>query len=102
MTPLYAISIILVIQIIGYILLDKLNVGVWKYLMLGILLATYIFVLPGYFIPDNPNNEPRCGMPAFGIALAFWIFGCGTTLIAHLTYILIRKSNNIKRKNNQH
>lgn len=96
MTPLNAITIILFVQIIGYIILDKLSLKVWKYLILGISLVAYIFVLPSYFIPDNPNNEPRCGMPALGITLAFWIFGCGATLFAHLIYILINRLNGKK------
>jgi hypothetical protein len=93
MTPINVILIFFLIQIAGYILLDKYNLKNWKYLILGGLLVSYIFVLPSYFIPNNPTNELRCGMPALAITLGFWIFGCGTALITHFTYIIIRNIN---------
>ncbi len=96
MTPIIAILIILLIQIIGYLILDKINLRAWKYSILGVLLIAYIFILPSYFIPDNHNNEPRCGMPALGITLVFWVLGCGTTLLAHLIYVFIRKIKEVK------
>lgn len=99
MTPLNIIGILFIVQITGYIFLDKFNLMNWKYLFLCVFLALYIFVLPGYFIPNNPTNEPRCGMPALGITLAFWIFGCGATLLAHLAYSIIRKFEKAEKKN---
>lgn len=99
MTPLHAIAIILVFQIIGYFIIDRLHLGVWKYLIFAFCLVAQLFILPNYFIQDNPNNEPRCGMPALGITLAFWIFGSGTTIVGHLSYILIKKLNSSIRKN---
>jgi hypothetical protein len=74
MTPLNVIGIIFLIQIVGYLILDRVNLGIWKYLLLGFCLFAQLFILPSYFIPDNPNNEPRCGMPAMGITLAFFGF----------------------------
>jgi hypothetical protein len=99
MTPLNTIGIILLTQIISYLTLEKFNLSASKYLVLGLIITNYIFVLPSYFIPDNPTNEPRCGMPIFAINLAFWIFGCGSAIITHLTFFLINKTLNKKRKN---
>lgn len=96
MTPLIAILIILLIQIIGYLILDKVNLKAWKYSILVVLLIAYIFILPNHFIPDNQNNVPRCGIPALGITLVFWVLGCGTTLLTHLIYVLIKRIKKVK------
>jgi len=93
MAPIHVIVTILIAQIICYLTLDKLNLSAWRYLILALIMLVYIFVLPAYFIPDNPKTEPRCGMPELGITLAFWLFGGGTTLITHLTYSVMNKAN---------
>lgn len=91
MTPLELIVILLIVQLIGYLLFDKYHKKKWKLLIFGLLMIGYIFIIPSYFFPDNPNNEPRCGMPLVGITLAFWILGCGTVLITHIVYLLIKR-----------
>jgi hypothetical protein len=91
MAPIHIIVFMLVIQVIGYILLDKYNLSKWKYLVLGIILILNVFILPDYFIPHNPNHKPICGMPAMGITLAFWIIGGGTTLVTHFVYGIFQK-----------
>lgn len=101
MTPYDIIAIFIIIQVAGYILLDKFNLRNWKYLIICLFLSMYIFVLPGFFIPDNPANGIRCGMPALAITLAFWIFGCGSVLITHLAYIVIRNFEKGTKKNTQ-
>jgi ABC-type Co2+ transport system permease subunit len=90
MTPLNIFIIFFLVQISGYILLDSYNLKNWKYLLLCVLLAFYIFILPSYFIPDNPTNEPICGMPVLGITLAIWIFGFWATLLTHLAYLTFK------------
>ncbi len=91
MTPLNIIIVFFIVQIVGYIVLDKVKLKNWKFLILCVFLVLYIFVLPGYFIPDNPTNEIRCGIPAFAITFIFWILGCGVTLITHLAFPILRK-----------
>jgi hypothetical protein len=78
--------IIFIIQIFAYIILDKYNLSKWKYLVFSIILIFNFFVLPSYFIPDNDKNQARCGMPALGITLAFWIFGNGSAY-AHILFM---------------
>ena len=90
MTPISAIAIIFAVQIFGYVLFDKYNLSNWKYLILGLSLIAYLFILPSYFLPDNPSNEKRCGIPALVITLIFWILGCGSTLITYLMYLLFK------------
>jgi uncharacterized membrane protein YoaK (UPF0700 family) len=92
MAPITVIVIFLAIQIVGYIILDKFNLSKWKLLILAASLISYIFFLPSYFIPDIPDNEPKCAMPGFAITFVFWIFGCGTTIIAHFIYTACRCS----------
>lgn len=89
MTPINFIIIFFLIQVIGYIILDKFNLKKLKYLLLIILLIVYIFYLPNYFYPKNPNNKPICGMPILAINLTFWIIGCGSTLLTHFAYTII-------------
>ena len=97
MTPINLILIIVLIQIVGYILLDKINLKKGKYLFLAIILGLNLLVFPRYFFPDNPNHEPGCGLPILAITLVFWIIGCGLTIITHLTYKWTTKS--LKKKN---
>jgi cell division protein FtsW (lipid II flippase) len=97
MTPLNVIGIFFIIQLLVYFILDKTNLKNWKFLILSLFLIGYIFVLPNYFISDNPTNEPRCGMPAIGITLVFWIFGCTSTLLTHFTYYIISEINSNKK-----
>jgi len=88
--PLQAIILMFIIQIIGYVLLDRYGLGKFKYLILGLILILNFFVLPSYFIPDNPNKEPRCGMPVLAITFGFWVFGGGLALIAHISYNFLK------------
>jgi hypothetical protein len=91
MTPLELIFILFLVQLISYLLIDKYNAPKWKYLIFGLIMVGYIFIIPSFFFPDNPNNEPQCGMPLLGITLAFWILGCGTVIITHVFYLLIKR-----------
>ena len=91
MNPLQLIFLLFLVQVICYLLLDKINFAKWKYLIFGLLIIGYIFVIPSCFFPDNPKNEPMCGMPMVAITFAFWFLGCGTVIMTHIVYILIKK-----------
>lgn len=91
MTPIYVIILLLIPQIIGYILLDRNDLKKWKYLILIIILGLNFLVFPSYFIPENQNYEPRCGMPALANTLSFWIIGGGLTILTHVMYVFIKK-----------
>ncbi len=45
---------------------------------------SHLLVFPQMFFPPSELTG-GCGMPALGIMLAFWIFGCGSSC---LTYFL--------------
>lgn len=96
MIPLHAILLLFAFQVIAYILLDKYKFGSWKYLVLAVCLILNFFILPYYFMPDYSESEIRCGMPALGIILGFWILGGGLTIVTHLVYFIIKKINRKK------
>lgn len=97
MLPIHVFILMFIIQVIGYILLDKYNLSNWKYLLLATGLILDFFVLPDYFMPEYKEGEFRCGMPALGITLAFWIFGGGLIVSTHIVYVFVRTL--IKAKN---
>lgn len=97
MTPFNVFGILFIIQIVGYIFLDKFNLKKWKYLILGLLLVVYIFIIPRYFSPDISDDEIECGMPMLVVTLTIWLLGCGITLITHVIYITIKNLYNSNR-----
>lgn len=90
LNPEQVVLIMLVLQIVGYILLDKYKLSGCKYLILGVIIALHIFVLPGIYIQDNTNHEPRCLMPEMAYTFIYWVIGVGSNLLTHVLYILIR------------
>jgi ABC-type Co2+ transport system permease subunit len=70
-------------------MMDKYRFGFGKTWILLLLLMGYIFVLPSYFYPES-HPVGNCGLPVMGIALAFWILGCGSALVIHFSYLGIR------------
>jgi len=98
MAPIHIILLLFVLQIATYIGLDKYKLSYWKYLVLAVCLILNFLILPSYFIPDYKEGEIRCGMPALGITLAFWVLGGGLTIITHCIYSIINSSNRMKRQ----
>ncbi len=90
MMPIHVFILMFFIQVCGYILLDIYNLSNWKYLLLAIGLILDFFVLPGYFMPEYKEGEFRCGMPALGITLAFWILGGGLIIFTHIVYVIVK------------
>lgn len=91
MVPIHLIIMMLVVQILGYLLLDKYGFKKWKYLVFGLILILHFFVFPDFFIPKYKEGEFRCGMPIMAIYLAFWIIGGGLTIIFHFGYVLVKR-----------
>lgn len=86
------IIILFLLQILGYIYLDRNNLRYWKFLILGILLFLY-GILPFCFVPPNPNHEPRFeGL--FYMISGIWILGGGITIMIYLIYWLIKLYKN--------
>jgi hypothetical protein len=91
MDPLQLILLLFLVQVICYLLLDKFKFAKLKHLIFGLLIIGYIFIIPSRYFPDNPKHEPMCGMPMVAITFAFWYLGCGTVIITHVCYLLIKK-----------
>ncbi|WP_281337296.1 hypothetical protein [Flavobacterium eburneipallidum] len=91
MAPIHLITLILIMQILGYFLLDKYGFKKWKYLVFGLILILHLFVLPNFFIPKYKEGEFRCGMPIMAIYMVFWFIGGGLTIIFHFGYVLVKK-----------
>lgn len=98
MMPIHVFILMFFIQVFGYILLDKYNFSNWKYLLLIIGLILDFMVLPSYFMPHYKEGEFRCGLPALGITLAFWILGGGSIILTHFVYVVVK--TRIKAKKN--
>lgn len=94
MLPITAIVYLILIQLTGNLILDKLNLKFWKYVMLCGILVVYIFVLPNFFMEKNA----KCGLPNLGINMAFWIYGCGSALLTHLISSVVRNTLNANIK----
>ena len=88
--PIHVFIVMFIVQLFGYIILDKYNLSNWKYLLFGVCLILDFLILPDYFIPDFKSGEVRCGMPALGIIMAFWIFGCGLVILTHIVYVIVK------------
>lgn len=90
--PLILLSIIsILIQAVIYILLDRKGLKRWKYLVLLIFLLLNLFILPTYFNAEIiADTELRCGLPSMMLLLYFWTVGCGTVLLTHIGYIVVR------------
>jgi hypothetical protein len=97
MMPIHVFILMFIIQVCGYIVLDKWNLNKWKYLLLAVGLILDFFILPEYFMPNYKEGEYRCSMPALGITLAFWIFGGGLIVLTQIVYVIVRTL--IKSKN---
>lgn len=91
MSILQAIFVITMVQLIGFVILDKYKLGKWKMLIFLLVIVLYVFVLPNYYISKVlVENGVQCGLPSIAITLGFWIFGCGTAIIFSLLYRLIK------------
>ena len=98
MILLLTIIIITVLQITAYILLDKYGLKNWKYLVLGLVLLTDLFMPPGFFIERKPGEIVKCGMQELSVKMFFMVFGGITAIITHLVYIVLKKYT-LKNKN---
>ena len=85
---LWTIILISLLQILIYIILDKLGYGKMKWLVFILIIAGNMFVLPELFSPKLPEG-PKCGMPIMGVYLAFWIIGELSAITVHLVYALV-------------
>ncbi|MCA0237586.1 MAG: hypothetical protein LCH81_14510 [Bacteroidetes bacterium] len=83
---LYVIGILTLAQLAIYTLLDDYKVGLPKSVILMLLLVCYFFILPPLFYPKHVPGKIRCGNPAMGITMAFWVFGGAAALGAHTLY----------------
>lgn len=91
MTPLELIILILIFQTITYAFVWRGTLRKWSFITPVILVPVYLFFIPSYFFPANPDKEPMCGMPAFAITMIFWFAGAGTTMFTHVIYLLVRQ-----------
>lgn len=88
MTILELIILILFLQIIIYLLLDKFRLRIWKHVVFLLIIIGYFFVIPPYYYPKSKDGVAMCGMPAFAITFTFWLLGGIVTLFGHLLYLL--------------
>ncbi len=80
-----------VLQIALSVYLDKKGLHLWKYALIALILAMYIFVIPPFFYPDFRPDSPSCGMHDLGIFMFFLIIGGGLTIVTHFVYLLFGK-----------
>ena len=85
--------ILTLIQLAIYVLLDDRGIGLPKGLILTLLLVCYFFILPPMFYPEFRPGEVRCGNPALGITLVFWVFGGTAAVGAHTLYLAINSKS---------
>ena len=95
--PIHVFILMFILQVCGYILLDKWNLRKWKYLLLAVGLILDFFILPEYFMPNYKEGKYMCSMPTARITLDFWIFGGGLIVFTHIVYVIVRTL--IKSKN---
>jgi len=98
MNPLQLIFTLFLMQVICYWLLDKYHLAKWKYVSLGLLIVSYIFIIPNLYLPDNPQHKPMCGMPMMAIRFGFWFLGCGAAIVTHFIYVAVKDIFNERKK----
>ena len=83
-------SVILIafIQAMIYIWLERLNLSGWQWVVFLALMVGHFWLFPQWqinaTIPDDP--ESRCGMPIFGITMAYWMFGGLSSTLIHFYF----------------
>ncbi|WP_407480576.1 hypothetical protein [Elizabethkingia meningoseptica] len=91
MILLLTIIFITILQITAYILLDKYGLKNWKYLVLGLVLLTELFMPPGFFTERKPEEIVKCGMQELSVKMFFMVFGIIIAFVTHFTYVIIKK-----------
>lgn len=86
---------IVFLQLLGYTIMDSKNKPRTnkRWLLFAILLF-YFIVFPYilYAIEFAANGkEVKCGLPIIGMIGACWVIGGGITIIAHLSYYVVKK-----------
>jgi len=84
---------IALLQVLGYILIDKTKIKYGRILILLIFLLNYFWLMPYLFAPP-PLSEggPRCGMSDLTVYIAFWLIGGGCTILTHVCYYFAKKN----------
>lgn len=90
MPILYLLPIIAFVQVILYLITDRKKWTAAKLIILLFLLALYIFILPGMFLPHMDPEKYKCGMFIVAHYLAYWVLGGGLTIIVHLLYLFFK------------
>lgn len=91
----------LILQIIGYKVIDKYRMKYAKVGLLLFILPVLFVVLPILFSQKPIIGGAECGMPSLVIFLLCWVIGGGLSIVTHLVYYFgNRKSNNYKPSNN--
>jgi len=75
-----------IVQVLLYLISDKLGYAVGRFIILIATLGIYLFIAPPYFYPEPTDNG--CGMPIMAISMAFWIIGGGMAIVTHLLYAI--------------
>jgi|13_taG_2_1085334.scaffolds.fasta_scaffold10944_4 hypothetical protein len=87
MILLFIIGISL-IQFRLYYLNVKYGTKVPNYILLFGILACHYFVFPELFYPDTKTIRINCGLPIFGINIAFWTLGTIAVSLTHIIWTL--------------
>ncbi len=89
--PLLLIFIVLVLQLLGYIFLDRYGYPNWKVAVLLFVIVLHLYVLPAIVTAYLFPEPTTCGLPVMAVVLGFWVIGGGLTLFAHGVYYLVRR-----------
>lgn len=87
---LVAIICVAIIQVVGYCIFDNHQLPKLKAILVIAILLGHFFIFPKMFFPQLPPG-PACGMPVFGVMLAFWILGSLATIVTHSSYVVIAR-----------
>jgi len=83
LTVIIAVSIL---QVILYRIGDLRRIRYWRTIIFTLVLISDLLILPEFFYPELKPGGGNCGMPAFAIAMAFWLFGGLSAIIIHTVY----------------
>ena len=84
---LFFIIGISLIQFGLYYLNIKYRTKLPNFILLFGILACHYFVFPELFYPDTKTIRINCGLPIFGINIAFWILGTIAVFLTHFVWI---------------